>query len=87
MQYGLKTLLSVCAGATALVTWAGNYHFLHGSQAPSSMIAKVSWSLSETIINTDTALGIPPYEAMSRYPLLLQAFQRDIEAARKISRD
>lgn len=72
----LSALLSV--SATAFLAWAGNYHFVYGT--PISGIArfeKISWSLSETLLNADEMNGTPRALLHARYPLFMQAAKRD----------
>lgn len=58
------------------VGYAGNYHFMYGSQWSPQKLAKVSWSLSETVINVDEVAHLPLIVARARYPLFLQAWER-----------
>lgn len=59
----------------ALVAFVGNYHFIYGSQVSPQKLSKVSWSLSETIINVDEVGHLPLIVARSKYPLFLQALE------------
>lgn len=58
------------------VAYAGNYHFMYGSEWSPQKLAKVSWSLSETVINVDEVAHLPLIVARARYPLFLQAWER-----------
>lgn len=56
-----------------LLAYGGRFHFVYGSRATTTKIPKVSWSLSETIINADEVAALPLYEQVRRYPLFFQA--------------
>lgn len=60
----------------AFVAYAGNFHFLYGSGISVRKIPKVSWSLSETVVNADEIKGTPLLLLRARFPLLIQAVER-----------
>lgn len=55
------------------VGYAGNFHFLHGSDIALRKIPKVSWSLSETFINADEVRRTPVGMLRVKYPLFVAA--------------
>ncbi len=79
MEATAQTKLAILGALLAgLVVFAGNYHFTYGAGRPLEKLPKVSWSLSETVVNLDEVQGLPAIVVAARYPLLLQA----LEAAR-----
>lgn len=68
----IVALVALCCVA---VWYAGSYHFIHGSQVEFQKLKKISWSLSETIINADEVAGTPLIVMRARYPLLLQSME------------
>jgi hypothetical protein len=70
-------LVALGCAAAILVGYCGNYHFVYGSKVPFQKVTKVSWSLSEVLVNFDEVGGLPLIVARARYPLLLQALERE----------
>jgi hypothetical protein len=60
------------------IAWAGGSHFVYGSPINGvERYEKVSWSISETVINADELNGTPVRLLHERYPLFMQAAKRD----------
>ena len=59
--------------AAVFLAYAGNFHFVHGSEIALRKIEKVSWSLSETYINADEVKATPVFLLRAKYPLFTQA--------------
>lgn len=53
--------------------YAGNFHFVHGANITLRKVNKVSWSLSETLINADEVKATPVFLLRAKYPLFTQA--------------
>jgi hypothetical protein len=73
-----RLALFLAVSAVAFTAWAGKYHFVYGT--PISGLArfeKISWSLSETLLNADEMNGTPKALLHARYPLFMQAAKRD----------
>lgn len=58
------------------VAFAGNFHFTYGAGRPLERLPKVSWSLSETVVNLDELEGLPAFVVAIKYPLLVQALRQ-----------
>jgi|GEM_PF-2673282 len=58
------------------LAFAGNFHFTYGAGRPLERLPKVSWSLSETVVNLDEVQGLPAFAVALKYPLLVQALDR-----------
>jgi hypothetical protein len=72
-----KLLWRSLAAAVISAVVAGNFHFVHGSKNPfGSIIPKVSWSLSETIVNFDAVGNMPGFMARGTYPLFMAAVEK-----------
>lgn len=67
----LIALIAVAVGV------AGRYHFVYGAGRSLERLEKVSWSLSETVVNLDEVSGLPLIVVRIKYPLLLQALERE----------
>jgi len=75
------TIAGLCA-AVVTVAAASNFHIVRGSNNHlGTFIPKVSWSLSETLINLDEVGNLPAIAARSQYPLFMAALERDISAS------
>ena len=61
----------VCIAAA--IAFLGNYHVVWGTLDRLHLEPKVSWSLSETFINTDEITGTPALLRSARFPLYFQA--------------
>jgi hypothetical protein len=71
-----KVKYGLAAGVVAVVV-AGNFHFVNGSLLGGfKVMPKVSWSLSETFVNSDQVGNLPGFMARSQYPLFLAALER-----------
>lgn len=70
----------VALAAGIMMAAAGNWHVVHGSDAPIRLVRKISWSLSELIVNTDQLGNMPMIFARSQYPLFLAVLERDGKA-------
>lgn len=72
----------------ALLLFVGNFHVFTGSNGV-SIVPRVTFSVSEFVVNEDALLQMPPLVVAAQYPLAAMAWRahaaRDIEAARKIS--
>jgi hypothetical protein len=73
MQTQSIKLLTLFVAWLVLAGYCGNYHFVYGRGVTLQKIQKVSWSLSETIINVDEVQGMPAILARARYPIFLQS--------------
>ena len=62
---------------------AGGQHFVYGSTVPIQMIKKLSWSLSETVINFDRVGNMPMIVARASYPMFLAAMEREESAVKR----
>jgi len=86
---------TVGLGAMVALAVVGNYHFIHGSTyGGPPVMPKLSWSLSETLINFDAVGNMPMIMARGNYPMFIAAWERRseqdkalIEAARKIANE
>lgn len=56
-----------------LVAYVGNYHWLYGRGIEMRKIPKVSWSISETLVNADEVKATPLILMPVKYPLFSQA--------------
>lgn len=61
------------------VAYAGNFHFVYGTNLVLRKVDKVSWSLSETVINVDEVRGMPQIVARAKFPLFVQALEKGFE--------
>lgn len=82
---------NLIAGTFLVCFFYGEFHFVHGSTyTGKSIIPKVSFSFSETFVNTDQILNVPVIAAKSNWPLAVAALQRegflesDIDRERRI---
>lgn len=57
--------------AGALLFASGFVHIVHGEALGFHVWRKVSWSLSETVVNSDVVANLPMFMARSQYPLLM----------------
>lgn len=64
------------AAVVALLWFLGAHHFVYGSRQSLTMESKVSWSLSETVVNLDEVKALPPMAARERYPLFYEFLRR-----------
>ncbi len=72
-----RIVLMVIAIIISLITLMGNVHFIHGSTYSGPLIVKkVSFSFSETFVNTDKVFAMPYISALSTYPLAVAALRR-----------
>lgn len=55
--------------AVFFLAYIGNFHFVHGSDIALRKIPKISWSLSETYINSDELKATPVLMLRAKYPL------------------
>ena len=80
--------VSIAGFLGALLYWAGTVHIVYGSgfSLPTSM-QKISWSLSETLVNADEVEALPGVVARIRYPLftasLIHAERQDTERIKR----
>ena len=65
----------VAIGAIALYV-GGSFHFLHGSVTGFAVLKKASFSLSETVVNTDRLGNMPAFLARAEYPMTIAAMSR-----------
>ena len=65
----------VALGAVALYV-GGSFHFLHGSVTGFLVLKKASFSLSETVVNTDRLGNMPAFLARAEYPMTIAAMSR-----------
>lgn len=69
---------NIVAGAVLVILITGKYHFVHGSTYTGDfIISKVSFSFSETFINTDQIMNVPVIAAKSNWPLAVAALQKE----------
>lgn len=61
---------------SVLLAYAGNFHFVYGNGVSMRKVEKISWSLSETVINVDEVKGTPPLLLRAKFPLFTQAAER-----------
>jgi curved DNA-binding protein CbpA len=66
--------LSVAAASVLFLT--GHVHVITGSSIERTVLGKVSWSLSETVVNSDALMKMPLIAARTQYPLTLLALER-----------
>lgn len=65
------------AAAVALVLAAGNFHVVNGAMVDGiTLMPKVSWSMSETFVNSDVVANMPGIMARAQYPLFLAAIEK-----------
>ena len=55
--------------------YAGNFHFVYGQNIVMRKVDKVSWSLSEIVVNLDEVNNLPAFVARARYPLFIEAMK------------
>lgn len=65
----------VAIGAIVLYV-SGSFHFLHGSATGFMVLKKASFSLSETVVNTDRLGNMPAFLARAEYPMTIAAMSR-----------
>lgn len=69
-----STKAAVLAGLTlAFLAYIGNFHFVYGENITLRKVPKVSWSLSEMVINADAVRELPVFVLRINYPLFIQA--------------
>lgn len=82
-RYGIAAALLL-----AMLLFVGNFHVFTGSSGI-SIVPRVTFSVSEFVVNEDALLQMPPLVVATKYPLAAMAWRahaaRDIDAARKIS--
>jgi len=62
-----------------LLAYAGNFHFVYGTNVVLRKVDKISWSPTEILINLDEVRGTPAIAARARYPLFVQALEKGID--------
>lgn len=70
-----KRVLLLIALCVAAVAYAGSYHFIYGAGVNLYRLKKISWSLSETVINKDELEHLPVIFVRMHYPLLMAAME------------
>lgn len=76
MSSNYKMAAIAAALVTTFVAVVGNYHFIYGEDISLRKVPKVSWSLSETLINADEVKATPLGLLRTRFPLFTQAAER-----------
>lgn len=76
MKLQRNTTLGIAA-ALVTIAVAGNFHVVNGSMVNGmTLVPKVSWSLSETFVNSDVVANMPGFVARAQYPLFLAAIEK-----------
>lgn len=86
----MRKYWAVAAVLLALLLFVGNFHVFTGSKGP-RVVPRVSFALSEFMVNEDALRSMPPLIVATRFPLAALAVKADddrqIEAARKIANE
>ena len=77
MESSAKIALGIAAAA--LLWAAGSYHVVTGSHVQGVVFErKLSYSLSETFVNTDVVLNLPMIAARAQYPMYVAKLEKAV---------
>jgi len=79
-------IFSLAALVMAVALFAGNYHIITGKNGP-RIVPRVTFSLSEFIVNEDALQAMPDVIRAMQYPLTVMALRAEYEALLKEARE